>query len=371
VDVLHFAHGPLQSHVGRPTSLLYLAGPDAEWIGRFRSTLDVEYHDLRVLTATLRAPFSVLEFEAMFDDLVLRFLSETQLDLVDWPGRDAEEALYSAGPQIPLPAIARRDARRKRLGGRVLDERVWPEVEADLASGRDAALIGLGSIEQHGPHLPLGTDHWIAEALARGLAARLDDAIALPALSVGCAREHLDFAGTLSVEPDTLERVLGDLLDSLVKHRFERAFIWTAHGGNVDALEAMRERLTKRAGALRLVLHTDIRRVAEMQAAAVRAEGIDPEHAGPHAGEYETSLVAALRPGSVRRASLGRGRVVSAEEAQGLFYPSLRSNAPGGVLGDPSLADADRGLRYLDAWLDLLEDAYRAAFDGRTEKKRQ
>ncbi len=79
-------------------------------------------------------------------------------------------------------------------------------------------------------------------------------------------------------------------------------------------------------------------------------------------GEYETSLIAALRSGSVRGAALEPGRLVPAAEAQGLFYPSLRANAPNGVVGDPTAACADRGLEYLEAWLGLLEAAYRTAF---------
>ena len=370
VDVLHFAHGPLQSHAGRPTSILYLSDADSEWLGRLRATLDLEVHDLRELRATLAPPFSVLEYEAMFDDLVLRVMAEKGLDLVDWPGRDREAALYARGPEGPRiepSAVATGDHRALPP----LEEAVWPEIESALAAGRTTALIGLGSIEQHGPHLPLGTDHWIAEALARGLASRLDDAIALPAIAIGCAREHLDFSGTLNIEPETLEALLGDLIDSLVRHGFERAFVWTAHGGNVDALDAMRTRLTKRAGTLGLVIETNLEFVALMQEDVVRAGGIDPHHAGPHAGEYETSLVAALRPGSVRAGDLAPGRIASPKEAQGFFYPSLRPNAPLGVVGDPSHASAERGLRYLDSWLDLLERAYRSAFESADEKKSQ
>jgi creatinine amidohydrolase/Fe(II)-dependent formamide hydrolase-like protein/fructoselysine-6-P-deglycase FrlB-like protein len=370
MDVLHFAHGPLQSHFGRRTSILYLAGPEAEWVARFRSTLDLETQDLRVLEATLREPFCVLEFEAMLDDLVLRSLREGDVDLVDWPGRDREGALYEMGPEPPRGEVRLVQGRVHREGPR-LDERVWTEVESDLALERRTALICLGSIEQHGPHLPLGTDHWIADALARGLAARLGDALALPAVAVGCAREHLGFPGTLNVEPETLEYMLGDLLESLLPHGFDRVFVWTAHGGNVDALDAMRERLAIRAEGLQLVIDTDLGGVAQMQAAAVRAEGIDPDHAGPHAGEYETSLVAALRPGSIRRGALAQGRVAPVEEAQAFFDPSLRPNAPTGVVGDPSNASADRGIRYLNAWLDLLEANYRTAFEPRAEKKRK
>ena len=233
-------------------------------------------------------------------------------------------------------------------------------------------LVGLGSIEQHGAHLPLGTDRWIADALAQALAARTADAIALPAIPVGCASEHLDFSGTLHVSPATLEALLGDLLDSLARHGFERAFLFTAHGGNLDALEAMRSRLVDRARPLALRIETDLR-VGAMQAATVADHDLSPASAGPHAGEYETSVVAHLRPGSVRVDAREPGRLVSPGEAQALFYPSLRPNAEGGVLGDPSEAAASRGEAYLDAWVDLLDRAYRAAF-GRSEgaeKKRQ
>jgi creatinine amidohydrolase len=387
VDVLQFAHGPLQSLAQRPTSILYLSQVDpdpdaADWLRRFSETLDPAVHDLRVLRARLPLPFAVVEYEAMLDECVLRVLGETGQDVVDWPGSDREAVLYEAGPildRLPEP---------DRQGSPVtvpitpsrFEDAVWPEVEAWIEGGRRTALIALGSIEQHGPHLPLGTDRLIAEALAQGLAARLADAVALPAIAIGCASEHLDFPGTLHVEPETLEAMLRDLLRSLEHHGFERAFVFTAHGGNVDALDAMRARLAESAPGLVIRIETDLR-VGPMQSRVVALEALDGDDAGPHAGEYETSLVAMLSPGSIRRKALRPGRVVSAGEAQSLFYPSLRPNTQSGVLGDPTSASADRGERYLNAWLDLLEVAYHAAFGGRrdggrtdggrTEKNRQ
>lgn len=372
VDVLQFAHGPLQSLALRPTSILYLTskhrdGEAAIWLDRFRSTLDPELHDLRVLEAELSWPFAAVEFEAMFDELVLRTLDETEADVLDWPGADREAALYDAGPRriadIGARALVPRSARR-------FEEAVWPEVEDLIQGGRRTALLGLGSIEQHGPHLPLGTDRWIADSLLEGLAERLEDAIAIPAIAVGCASEHLDFPGTLHIEPETLEALLRDLLASLVRHGFERAFLFTAHGGNVDALGEMGDRLSLAEPGIELRIETDLR-VGAMQSATVAAENLSPLAAGPHAGEYETSLVALLRPGTVRIEALRPGRIVEAGQAGGLFYPSLRPNTESGVLGDPSAAVAERGNRYRDAWLDLLEGAYRSAFVGSTEKKRQ
>lgn len=368
IDVLHFAHGPLQGLATRPTSILYLSSRDSSdsdnsvWLERFAATLDPALHDLRVLSARMPLPFSVLEFEAMLDECVLRVVAERELDLVNWPGADREDALYTAGPALrdePPPAHSRGHS-TARLP-RPYEEAVWTEVEASITSGHRTALIALGSIEQHGPHLPLGTDRFIADALARGLADRLSDAIALPALAIGCASEHLDFSGTLHIEPATLELVLGDLLGSLERHGFRRVFLFTAHGGNVDALDEMRPRLGAESTGLEVHIATDLQ-VGSMQFRAVESESLDPVSAGPHAGEYETSLVAMLRPGSVRPDLLRPGRRVGANESQDLFYPSLRPNSESGVLGDPSSASANRGVRYLAAWLDLLEAAYRKAF---------
>jgi creatinine amidohydrolase len=372
VDVLQFAHGPLQSLALRPTSILYLASRDVSltadpWLERFASTLDPGLHDLRVLRADLPWPFAAVEFEALFDDLVLRVLAETEGDLVDWPGSEREAALYSAGPDR-LEATRVRTATPR--GARKLEEAVWPEMETMIRSGRRTALIGLGSIEQHGPHLPLGTDRWIAEALLEGLADRLEDAIALPAIAMGCASEHLDFPGTLHVEPGTLEAILRDLLRAIAHHGFDRAFLFTAHGGNLDALAEMGVRLEEAAKPVSLRIETDLR-IGAMQSAMVEAESLSPLAAGPHAGEYETSLVARLRPGSIRTGGLVPGRIVEPGEAQGLFYPSLRPHSESGVLGDPSSASATRGDRYLAGWLDLLEGAYRNAFSGVAEKNRQ
>jgi creatinine amidohydrolase len=376
VDVLQFAHGPLQSLAQRPTSILYLAPRAAQggaepWLERLTSALDPDLHTLRVLRAGLPWPFAAVEYEAIFDALVLRRLEETDHDLVDWPGSDRETALYSVGPSRPDARVLPRSV---PLGARRFEEAVWPEVESLIRDGRRTALIGLGSIEQHGRHLPLGTDRWIADSLLEGLAERLDDAIALPAIAVGCASEHLDFPGTLHIEPATLEALLCDLMGSLSHHGFERAFLFTAHGGNLDALAEMGERLVLSSRPLELRIETNMR-VGAMQSAVVKAESLSPLAAGPHAGEYETSLVAMLRPGSVRTNSLAPGRTVEPGHAQSLFYPTLRPNTASGVLGDPSAASSARGERYRAAWLDLLEEAYSAAFpragSSRMEKNRQ
>ena len=89
--------------------------------------------------------------------------------------------------------------------------------------------------------------------------------------------------------------------------------------------------------------------------------GVEPAAAGHHAGEIETSLLLALAPADVRRERTERGRLAGAGDAQALFYPDLRANAPNGVVGDPRGAEASRAARYLEAWLEVLVAEYEAA----------
>lgn len=373
VDVLHFAHGPLQSLARTPVSILYLApgGGDSPWLARFAATLDPALHDLRCVRTTLPMPFAAVELEAIFDAWILRHQDETGTDLVAWPGAERERALYDAGPALDEPSVAPPSALAPAAAAPLALERAtWPELERALAGGRRTALVALGSVEQHGPHLPLATDRWIADALATRLAARLDDAVALPALPFGCASEHLDFTGTLHVEPATLEAILRDLVASLRRHGFERAFLFTAHGGNHDALRAMRERLVAGARPLALAFADGVD-VGRLQEAVVAAHALDPRAAGAHAGEYETSVVAWLQPGAVRGEALAAGKLVSGSGGPDLFYPSLRRNAPTGVVGDPTGAARGRGEAYLAAWVDALERAYRAAFAGASDGARE
>ncbi|MBK7950450.1 MAG: creatininase family protein [Deltaproteobacteria bacterium] len=386
IDVLHFAHGPLQSLARTPVSILYLqpgppraAGDDSPWLARLAATLDPALHDLRAVRTALPMPFAAIELEAIFDAWILRHQDETGLDLVAWPGAERERALYDAGPPLeaaPVPPVGIDDARPSSAAlldpaahPIRLEQATWPELERTLEAGHRTAIVALGSIEQHGPHLPLATDRWIADALACRLAARVGDAVALPALPFGCASEHLDFPGTLHIEPATLEACLRDLLASLARHGFARAFLFTAHGGNHDALRAMGPRLAEGARPLVLALGDGLD-VGRLQEAVVAAHGLAPRAAGPHAGEYETSVVAWLRPGAVRGEALASGPLVVAGSGSELFHPSLRPNAPEGVLGDPTRATGGRGEAYLEAWVDALERAYRGAFASVAEKNR-
>ncbi len=342
-DVLHLGHGPFQQRFEAPATFLALtragaAGED-ELLDGLAAMLIPERHVLVRLPASLPGVLAVFEHEALLNALVLAYLEARGVDQVDWPGRGRDAPLYG----YSRPPAERRLARV-----------VWP----DLAATRPrVAIVPLGATEQHGPHLPFATDTLIAEALAVRLAARLEGAVALPALPVGCSPEHMGFPGTLNVSATTLSSWLADVFGSLARHGVERAIVFSAHGGNAATLRNAAARLHAAVPAMSVEVLADLDGLtARLHAEAARF-GIATEAAGHHAGEIETSIMLALHPELVRMEAAIPGHVEPTADPQSLFYPDLRRTAPMGTVGDPRGASALRGARYVAAWVDVLEAA--------------
>lgn len=231
-----------------------------------------------------------------------------------------------------------------------LTEMTWPEVARAVSAGATTVILPLGATEQHGPHLPLGTDSIRAAALAARLAARLPAALVAPTLPVGCSDEHAGFPGLLSLEATTLAAVILDCARRMWAWGVRRLVLLSAHGGNGQGLALAAERLRRELPELALWLPDDLLGVDEGVLAVAAGERITPEAVGLHAGEGETSEILCLRPDLVRRESAeagycgAMGAIIPALQARG-----LRAVTPNGVLGDPTRADPARGARYLDA----------------------
>lgn len=205
----------------------------------------------------------------------------------------------------------------------------WTEA-ADL--GDRVAVVPLGSLEQHGPHLPLDTDTRIAVAVvdravsvasAHGTAA-----VALPALPYGASGEHAHFPGTVSIGTEALAGVLVELGRSLTGPCAAVVFA-SGHGGNAEALAAALD-----------VLNGEGRAVASW---APSTPGGDA-----HAGRTETSLVCALDPSAVRpHADVTGDTRPLAEIMDHMRREGVRAVSPTGVLGDPAGASAAEGEELL------------------------
>jgi len=365
-DPIGFAHGPLQQAWNGELCLLALERPDAageaELLQRIASLLDPERHRLVRLPATLPSPCAAFEHELMLNELLRLRVQRQRVDPASWPGRGADGPLYAWAP--PEPRAGGSPARASARRASALASLTWPELEGAIAAGARTAVVPLGALEQHGPHLPFATDAWIADALAERLCARVPDAIRIPALALGCSEEHADFPGTLSLSPATLRALLGDVLASLRRAGFERAFVFSAHGGNDAWLRAWEAGLASECAPLALGVSADPgAKSALFRDLAARA-GVSSEASGRHAGELETSILLALAPDAVRSRELRPGLLVGADDPREIFYPSLRPHARDGTVGDPTCADAGRAADYLEAWVGLLLASFAAGRDA-------
>jgi len=241
---------------------------------------------------------------------------------------------------------------------RRLADMTWPEVAAAVAAGATTVILPLGATEQHGPHLPLGTDTIRAVALADRVAARLPMALIAPALPVGCSDEHAGFPGLLSLDAVTLAGVIVDCARRMVAWGVRRLVVLSGHGGNATALALAAERMRHELPTLALWLPTAMRELDAVIVAVAASEAITPAQIGSHAGDGETSEMLALSPALVRREAAEVGYCGEfAAILPTLRTLGLQAVTPNGVLGDPTVADAARGARYLDAYATaLVED---------------
>ena len=243
----------------------------------------------------------------------------------------------------------------------------WEDLTTtDLASvdaERAVAILPVAAVEQHGPHLPLGTDAMInREVVARALALVPPDGWvrALPTQAVGESLEHTAFAGTLTLPAETVIGLWTAIGEAVARAGVRKLILCNSHGGQTGLVDAVAVRLRQqadmavvRASTFGLGLPTGI--VGEAEATY-----------GLHGGQVETAVMLALRPDLVRRDRIasfrsaaetidGRHRVLRAEGAVGLGWAAQDLN-PAGVTGDAAAATAEAGQAILDHWGRALAD---------------
>lgn len=220
-------------------------------------------------------------------------------------------------------------------------------------------LVPVGAVEQHGTHLPVGTDAIIAEHVARTAAERSDRALAVPALPYGYSPHHGGVPGTLTLSSETYLGVVTDILGSLVDEGFEQIAVLNGHGGNRSLLKtAVSDFRDDRNVSVAVISYWDL--VAD-DVASLRDS---PSGGVSHGGELETSLVLYLRDDLVgddrddfvrdncegyRRTDLfGSGAV---------YYPQhFDEMTASGVSGHPSAASREKGERVFERSVEALVD---------------
>lgn len=209
--------------------------------------------------------------------------------------------------------------------------------------GDGVLVVPVGSLEQHGPHLPLHTDTVIAAAVAQGVVERLRhegrSAWVAPALAYGSSGEHQSFPGTTSIGTEALHLLVVELVRS-ARTWAGRVVLVNAHGGNATAL---------RAAVAQLVAEGH-----DVDWAPCATEVVDL-----HAGRTETSLMLHLEPTSVRRELAVAGDLRPlAELLPVMLAGGVAAVSTNGVLGDPAGASAEEGRAVLAA---MVDDVLRVA----------
>jgi creatinine amidohydrolase len=247
----------------------------------------------------------------------------------------------------------------------LIEEMTWPEVDRAIANGKTTAILACGASEQHGPHLPIGTDTYLGTAIAERAARIAGNALVAPTLRPGLSDHHMSFAGSFTLRPDTFVALLTDMCTSLARHGFRRVVVFPSHGGNTDMMKAnfpwLARSLADRVEViLSLRLLEDMHRMGEF----LEERGVSIGRAGAHAGYTETAMMLADRPELVRMDQAAAGlsdddfyrpdQVLRSQLASFLY--GIDAQSANGVLGDPTGAEADVGERLLDMAAESLAE---------------
>ncbi|HEY1292268.1 MAG TPA: creatininase family protein [Chloroflexota bacterium] len=257
--------------------------------------------------------------------------------------------------------------------GPVPPNRFWgyytgPEIGELARSDPNAtAVLNIGAVEQHGPHLPTITDTLNGMHILGAALARLPDdvvVLALPPTNLGKSEEHRDFAGTLSLRGETLRMVMLDIATSVARSGFNKLVLFGSHGGNVGAIDDFFRDLR---------LETDMR-VFKIHSGSIGSVPglISPEESAiaMHAGDSETSMVRYLAPELVHM-ERAEGHIYETNPLIGYSFKGqdaieawvTSDLAPSGAIGNPHLSSPEKGQAMFEAAVarlaELLEGVYR------------
>ena len=250
-------------------------------------------------------------------------------------------------------------------------EMTWQEIaEAAAATARWIAVLPLAAVEQHGPHLPLGVDTFIAEAYLARVRNILPDELPvtfLPVQRVGVSVEHLAYPGTLSLSAATAIAAWTELGESLARAGLRKLVLVTSHGGNVAAMELVARDLRTRLRMLAVTVGWHRFGYPENT-----FSGEEKKH-GIHGGDIETSLMLAAMPETVRSEKAHKATPATVDMARefkwlGAYRPAgfawmTQDLHATGAIGDATLATAAKGeaalARGAEAFVELLREVDR------------
>lgn len=234
----------------------------------------------------------------------------------------------------------------------------WPDVK-DFLEIHDVVIIPVGSCEQHGPHLPIDTDAYDAFWLSMRAAEKAKCALVAPPIYYGVSLHHMDFPGTATLSPHTLEQMAYEVASSLIKHGFKKILFENGHGGNSPALESAAQRIKADTNAF--VAIDTVSLIPDFIEKTVETSF------DAHAGEFETSTTLANRENCVMKERIKKPKItlpkskytkIGLKESGPRVSWSFRTKeiSDTGVIGDPTKASKEKGEAALKLATDRLAD---------------
>lgn len=294
---------------------------------------------ISAIPVDLRAPLFQIYLEHADGAMLRHKRSWKAIDLLTQPEMTASYA-YEVDIQ-PMSDVANGQT-RDHLNP-IWGHLTWPQIDGYLKTV-DIALLPVGAIEQHGPHLPLDTDAFDADYLASKVAnaCTLPQPLVLPAVAYGVSYHHSGFKGTLSIRNETLSGLIYDIGMSAAANGVRKLVIINGHGGNAPALNYAAQMINRDA---HIFVCVDTGETSDVDIDALVETPNDV-----HAGEIETSASLAMRPHLVRMGEALKeipkfsSRYLDFSSQRGVsWYAYTEKISDSGIMGNPLLADAEKG----------------------------
>jgi len=245
-----------------------------------------------------------------------------------------------------------------KMSSYYLGELTWPDVK-DFLTVHNVAVVPVGSCEQHGPHLPIDTDAYDALWLSLKAAEKSKCALVAPPIYYGISWHHMDYPGTITLNPHTLEQLAYEVASSLIKHGFKKILFENGHGGNTPALEAAIQRIK-----------ADTNAFTAIDTVSLIPDFIEKFIETPydaHAGEFETSTTLANREDLVIKEKINKPKIklpaskytkIGLKETGPKITWGFRTKeiSETGVIGDPTKATKEKGEKAWKLAIERLAD---------------
>lgn len=237
----------------------------------------------------------------------------------------------------------------------------WPEMKL-LDRERTTVVLPVGSMEQHGPHLPFQVDHFIANRIAEDLEKRMPDVLILPPVWAGASAHHMDFPGTITLPPRVFIDLLREICVCMHHHGFRRIVLLNGHGGNRSSLEVLGQELYTDFGfSVNVIVYWDLVPDLVKSLKKSQSKGMG------HSGELETSLMLYLAPDLVRLGEVPEGFRTDQLHGRSPFldgskvkrYGNIKDHSEIGVDGYPAAATREDGELFYRSVLNELENVVR------------